>query len=281
MLIRSNFQKHLSLDKLIASFVTLGCTASVWGAFSEGNAPLEVQVRADDYPGKHLRPSLLQQLDRDGYLVVDNFLTKRQIDKALNSLKNDELFSVNPNERDGDIVRTDKVYFLKQDDSDAALNEIRKALYSVGHEISHSAFDGFTKDIERECLSYADGWLGFPTTMQISLYQKNDNVGDGGDYYRPHTDACNDGILEMGLLGFLRSKYLRKRYLTCILYLNPEWEKAHGGCLRLFVGDDQNVDIAPKAGRLVIFSSVHIIHAVLPTFSRRLACSMWMTLNEY
>jgi SM-20-related protein len=91
----------------------------------------------------------------------------------------------------------------------------------------------------------------------------------------------------LGLVGYLRSKYLRQRYLTCIVYLNPHWEPSDGGCLRIFLlGDDDDrgesvVDIEPKAGRLVIFSSVNMMHAVLPTFSRRLACSMWMTINEH
>jgi Rps23 Pro-64 3,4-dihydroxylase Tpa1-like proline 4-hydroxylase len=297
MVRRSKILKHLSLDKVTASLVTAGCTGLLWDAHCEGSAPLKGQVRAVQYSDGssqtqpqqqqrvlRLQPGLHQQLDLDGYLVIDNFLSREQIDRAVDSLQDDQLFSPSPNEQNGDAVRTDKVYFFKQEHTDEALNEIRKALYQFGHDIStSSSFEGFAKDKKEDSssssrLSYSKGWLGVPTTMMTSLYQPNEETG--GDYYRAHTDACSDGLVEMGLVGFLRSKYLRKRYLTCILYLNPHWEPAHRGCLRLFPENQDEIDIAPLGGRLVIFSSVHMTHAVLPTSSRRLACSMWMTLNE-
>ena len=219
-----------------------------------------------------------------------------------------DVFRNNPNtstEDDNKRVRTDKVYFFEHQDNKPELEEVRQALYAVGNSLVSSSFVGFDSSrlsdaVESEASSeteYADGWIGMPRAMQVSLYQKNQDECEGGDYYRMHTDACNDPVWTMGLLGYLRSLYLRRRYVTCIVYLNPDWEPCDGGCLRLLLRQDnfdaQNevqddgmesnrnyVDVEPIAGRLVIFSSVHTMHAVLPTFSRRLACSMWMTLNH-
>jgi 2OG-Fe(II) oxygenase superfamily len=190
----------------------------------------------------------------------------------------------------------------------------------------------------------------------------NDNRqgGGGGDYYLPHRDGCHDSWTELGLLGYLRSKYLRTRYLTCIVYLNDtpphealsssfsgdsdtdnnhpnvvgqhEWDlKRDGGSLRLYTPPGPTttttttasphgilptsnmdsktkataasasasasatlgtmnspptlstpfVDIVPRGGRLVIFSSQHLFHAVLPTFRKRIACTVWLSLNHH
>jgi hypothetical protein len=228
--------------------------------------------------------------------MVTLSLTKEQVQNAVISLADDKVFAPSQNERDGDKVRTDRVFFFRGGNKggeekegkghDDALDDVRNTLYRLGSDIVNSGFQGFPKESKD---AYQTGWLGLPATMQISLYNKQ---GEDGAYYREHTDACDGTFMDLGLTGYLRSQYLRKRYLTCIVYLNPDWEPAHGGCLRIISdkndnkntnGDKQRntvVDIEPRAGRLILFSSMNTMHSVLPTFSRRLACSMWMTLNE-
>jgi hypothetical protein len=290
----SRIVRHLSVDKVLASVVTLGCAAVLCDAYWEGAAPLNGQLRAEGCSlrgDQQLDLSLerCQELERNGYLVIDNFLTNEQVTNAVISLADDKIFAPSQNERDGNKVRTDRVFFFRGGnkeveekegkDQNNALGDVRNVLYRLGYDIVDSGFQGFPKDSD----SYQTGWLGVPAMMQISLYNKQ---GEDGAYYREHTDACDDTLLDLGLTGYLRSRYLRKRYLTCIVYLNPDWEPAHGGCLRIISdnNDDKQrnsvVDIEPKAGRLILFSSVNTTHAVLPTFSRRLACSMWITLNE-
>ena len=74
--------------------------------------------------------------------------------------------------------------------------------------------------------------------------------------------------------------------LTAILYLtDPDFDAdIHGGCLRLFLGcepatprGDGDVDPGrrPVPGRLVVFKSRRVPHAVLDTSRRRLALSCW------
>jgi len=60
------------------------------------------------------------------------------------------------------------------------------------------------------------------------------------------------------------------RKLTCIIYLNPDYEPEDGGELRIFCeggGTEQFVDLAPDGGRMVLFWSDEIPHEVLPTSS--------------
>ena len=77
------------------------------------------------------------------------------------------------------------------------------------------------------------------------------------------------------------------RVLTAILYLtDPDFDAClHGGCLRLFLGcADGDAsgetatsirDVEPVPGRLVVFKSRKLPHAVLEHEARRLALSCW------
>ena len=65
------------------------------------------------------------------------------------------------------------------------------------------------------------------------------------------------------------------RVLTCILYLNPDWEEACGGALRLYCGG-RAVEIAPLLDRLVVFwSDTRCPHEVLPAHATRYAITVW------
>lgn len=97
-------------------------------------------------------------------------------------------------------------------------------------------------------------WVTLPSfTVQVALYP-----GDGARYLR-HVDALPGQP---------------NRQLTAILYLNPDWRPPHGGQLQVWEpGGDRLV--APLAGRLVLFRSEALPHAVLPSFHERWAVTAW------
>ena len=88
--------------------------------------------------------------------------------------------------------------------------------------------------------------------------------------------------------------------MTAIAYANPGWREGHGGKLRLWLPHKGSqpthdkspidaaektvkegteggaADIEPLAGRLVIFLSGAIDHAVLPSVSDRVALTCWL-----
>jgi len=97
----------------------------------------------------------------------------------------------------------------------------------------------------------------------------------GGARYVRHYD-CMDAQ---------RSKFTQQRLCTLILYLNPFWDAAHGGCLRLYPGlpgkEEDHVDVAPLHGRLLAFlCEGQNAHEVLPAWRPRFACTWWVREAE-
>lgn len=103
------------------------------------------------------------------------------------------------------------------------------------------------------------------TDMMISCYP------GAAANYRAHIDSVSTGD---------------QRCLTCLLYLNEEWNAAvDGGALRVYPpvvfegealpGCSACVDISPRAGTMVLFRADKVLHEVRPAHRPRYACSMW------
>jgi SM-20-related protein len=70
------------------------------------------------------------------------------------------------------------------------------------------------------------------------------------------------------------------RKLSLVLYLNPGWQSADGGVLRIHNADDGFVDVEPLAGRLVCFLTPGREHEVLQARRERLSISGWFRGRE-
>ena len=66
------------------------------------------------------------------------------------------------------------------------------------------------------------------------------------------------------------------RVLSCCLYLNPDWDDAWGGQLRMYTSAGP-VDVSPQAGTLAVFRSDTVEHEVLPATRARLSLTGWFT----
>jgi SM-20-related protein len=71
-----------------------------------------------------------------------------------------------------------------------------------------------------------------------------------------------------------------QRKLSLVLYLNPEWQSADGGVLRIHAGDERFVDVEPIAGRMVCFLTPGREHEVLQAQCERLSISGWFRGRE-
>lgn len=70
----------------------------------------------------------------------------------------------------------------------------------------------------------------------------------------------------------------KRRVVSCILYLNADWEEEDGGELRLYLGKEEDAphhDVLPAGGTLAIFLSADIPHEVLPARRERLSLTGW------
>lgn len=70
-----------------------------------------------------------------------------------------------------------------------------------------------------------------------------------------------------------------QRRVSLALYLNEQWEPDGGGALRVYDAG-ANADIAPLAGRLVMFLTEGREHEVLPARRARLGISGWFRARD-
>lgn len=73
------------------------------------------------------------------------------------------------------------------------------------------------------------------------------------------------------------------RQITLILYLNPEWGEKDGGELCMYCLEDHSTEtqrIRPHPGRVVLFRSGLIPHAVLPCARSRWSLSGWFRNDD-
>lgn len=107
-------------------------------------------------------------------------------------------------------------------------------------------------------------WLGLQRfEVQLACFPGNDSC------YVRHLDAFAgpDGRSRPG------------RRITALLYLNPDWQADHGGQLRVWEPEGVR-ELAPLGGRLVLFRSDALPHAVLPTKVHRYAVTAWFRGGE-
>lgn len=110
------------------------------------------------------------------------------------------------------------------------------------------------------------------------LYERSDAMvavypGNGARFANHVDNTTNDG-----------------RRLTVLAYLNPGWEEALGGALRVtepavkrtnwtsgegLTEGEVEVDVYPVCGRLAMFYSSEVAHEVMPTHGYRYALTIW------
>lgn len=64
----------------------------------------------------------------------------------------------------------------------------------------------------------------------------------------------------------------------CAADLNVNWDtERDGGCLRAYLpgGGGTYRDVAPTAGRLLLFDPCTVVHEVRPTYAARYAITLW------
>lgn len=104
----------------------------------------------------------------------------------------------------------------------------------------------------------------FALESHLALYQ-------AGTHYSTHIDRFKDS-----------NNGLPLRQVSCILYLNQDWQDSNGGHLRIYAQRKQPptegsafVDVLPITGRLVLFLSDTFYHEVLPANRDRMSLTGW------
>jgi len=110
--------------------------------------------------------------------------------------------------------------------------------------------------------------------LQLGLFgfESHYALYPAGSFYRRHLDQFRGA---------------GRRTVSCILYLNENWQPAEGGALRVYVPLADNTpvpvethfDLLPEGGSLVVFLSAEYEHEVLPATRERLSITGWFFRN--
>jgi hypothetical protein len=243
---------------------------------------------------KLLSQANLDDLKKNGIVVVDNILSSRELTDARDEI--DDLIlnttSFEKNGHDDVHVRTDSVFWIsesvgtehKSPLSAGLLNALRK-VRSIPNELLGNGNAQSKLDSHDDDSNY-----GVPFSNQLACY-------DGQrSHYIAHRDApekLKDGFTHP--LRWLLQTALEDREITIILYLNEEvWDSTGdntmetntNGMLRCYLNTEEDdmtgasatevIDIAPIGGRMVIFDSRRVLHEVCPSLNRRRALTCWV-----
>ena len=254
---------------------------------SQSQSPTALKSSAtSSMPLPRLSTDAIQQLDENGYVVLEDWLPKdlvKELRLDIQNLRSKGKFNVAKIGQDStNTLNTDiriaetcflgesKLKDVSSSSGNGNGNDSRPQLYSV---LEHMRSDLSANAI----LDQNDGngeLIKAAAALDASLSELLYAYYPMGGFYRRHTDAV------FGSASVLRS-------YSFLIYLNNEWTEADGGCLRLHLdsgigkdflpeGEEPNyVDVDPKGGTLVLFRSEQVPHEVLDTKAERMAIVGW------
>jgi len=205
--------------------------------------------------------NLQQQLDQitdRGYCVMDNFLSPSVIDTLASEilvLENSALLHAANTGRAQTTVNTklrgDSIYWLNESEASPAQQKYFDEMEHLRSGLNQHLYLGLDV-LESHLALYP---IGASYQKHLDRFKANDNA------------------------------QLPQRQISCILYLNKDWLEEDGGYLRLYLNADttadgeavtaSSLDIAPIAGRLVMFLSDTFYHEVLPANRARMSLTGW------
>ncbi|WP_043874415.1 2OG-Fe(II) oxygenase [Legionella massiliensis] len=134
-------------------------------------------------------------------------------------------------------IRNDKICWLDEDSTNSAVNRYFTRLHEIAKILNQSLFLGL-QDFE----------------THFAIYQP-------GSFYKKHVDQFKGST---------------DRRISCVYYLNAEWQEKLGGQLMLYDCDDKPLtSVLPQGNRFVCFSS-ELPHEVCTTQETRYSITGWM-----
>ena len=239
----------------------------------------------DPAAAQALRPEHCLSLASDGLTVVEQAVPAAEmalLRAELESMSTEGVLRTTFQEAEG--TRKDVVAWVGGDvpPPGPAATRAVALLKGLAHELNGWA-DKTSSTVSELTDRIGGGKLVVPADCMVACY-----AGDGRGYVRHLDNTCSD---QDGL-----SDCHNIRVVTAILYCNPDWQPADGGCLRYWpvasaadgnsgsnkgrsaepLDSGGHIDLAPKGGRLVLFRSKVLPHEVLPAWASRYAISLWM-----
>jgi SM-20-related protein len=181
------------------------------------------------------------------YLILDEFLSSQQV-REFRKLADAGMESGQFKEAgigkgiEQKVVKTERgdwICWLDENSTDPVVTDYWNKISEI-HQIINRNFYLGLNDME----------------AHLAVYQ-------AGGFYKRHSD---------------RHQKSSSRRLSLVLYLNETWQESDGGQLIIYL-EGETVEVAPLAGRLVVFMS-ELEHEVLPTQMNRYSVTGWAHHRE-
>ncbi|CEG58094.1 2OG-Fe(II) oxygenase [Legionella fallonii] len=192
---------------------------------------------------------ITHNLCTNGFHIIDGFLELehcRSLRHLACDMQHQGLFKnakIGPKvqAQQNNTIRTDAICWLNEDSTEPAVQAYLKKTISVAHILNRSLFLGLAE---------------FET--HFAVYQP-------GSFYKKHIDQ-------------FATKKTRK--ISCVYYLNEQWQADFGGELKLYNQADQSIEnILPLENRFVCFNS-ELPHEVCITHHPRYSIAGWMKTSS-
>jgi len=188
--------------------------------------------------------SIADGLAEQGYAIVDQFLSQKEVDEILHTQEfqtGQEKFKKagigdSQSLQIQETIRGDYIQWLDKQQSPEAILVYLNRLDELTQFLNRALF------------------------LSLKDFEAHMTVYPAGSFYKRHLDQF---------------KQNDHRKLSVICYLNTDWKQEHGGQLRMYL-PDQTLEVLPVAGRLVCFRSDQIEHEVLSATRPRLSITGWI-----
>lgn len=197
--------------------------------------------------------TIIDRLTQQGYVVIEDYLVNDDIISlahlAQAKLTQREMAKAGTGKQalTNASIRGDSIHWLDEESTEPAVQRY------------------FSK------MQHLKGLLNQHFFMGLASLETHLAIYPVGAVYQRHLDQFNASL----------SQQPNTRKLSSIVYLNQDWQDSDGGALRLYVRDDEWLDISPVGGRLVLFLSDQFWHEVLPAKRERLSLTGWFRTREF
>lgn len=196
---------------------------------------------------------LIDHIAERGFCVIDNFLPEATVTALTNEAQQ---LKQAANMQEAGIgrehlavnktIRGDSIYWLNEDSATKAQQSYFEQMENLRLNLNQHLYIGL-----------------FGLESHLAVYPV-------GAFYKRHLDCFATADLNKP-----------QRKISCIVYLNHDWQTEDGGQLRLYLNEtdelnnEKSMDILPAAGRAVVFLSDTFHHEVLPATKERVSLTGW------
>lgn len=189
------------------------------------------------------------KLHDHGFAIIDNFLAQKDYESLTATAKsmheNGQFRSAKIGHqldaKQNSTIRKDKLCWLEENSKNSAIEAYTKKMHAISEHLNRSLFLG------------------------LNEFEAHFAIYPPGAFYKKHIDQFNS---------------TKTRRISCVYYLNENWQNDFGGELKLYSQDDRLLaTVLPEANRFICFNS-DLPHEVCETKRTRYSIAAWMKTRE-